>query len=183
MTTLDLWDDFHQELLSFILRRVSDPADAEDVLQEVFLRLHTHLGALRQEDRLAPWVYQVCRNAIVDYYRRRRPAGALSEDLPGETPVPPGEDQARQAAVLLDGMLDGLPEKYRQALVYTEIEGHTQVELAEFLGLGLSAAKSRVQRARAMLRQALLACCHFEFDRRGGVIDYAPRCSCCRSPA
>ena len=65
------------------------------------------------------------------------------------------------------------------ALVLTEFEGLTQVEMAEELGLSVSGAKSRVQRARAMLRDDLLECCHFEFDRLGHVIDYEPRPRCC----
>jgi RNA polymerase sigma-70 factor (ECF subfamily) len=72
-----------------------------------------------------------------------------------------------------------LPEVYRQAILLTEYEGLTQRELAERLGISLSGAKSRVQRAREKLKRMLLDCCHFEFDRLGRIIDYQPRCQCC----
>ena len=74
-----------------------------------------------------------------------------------------------------------LPEKYRQALMLTEFRGMKQTELAEQLGISLSGAKSRVQRGREMLRESLLDCCHFEFDRLGGMIAYTLRPDCCQA--
>jgi RNA polymerase sigma-70 factor (ECF subfamily) len=78
-------------------------------------------------------------------------------------------------------MIHSLAEPYRETLVFTEFEGLTQKELAQRLGMSLSGAKSRVQRAREQLRQVLLDCCHFEFDRRGKTIQCTPHTSeCCR---
>lgn len=73
-------------------------------------------------------------------------------------------------------LVQRLPQPYRQALLLTEVEGMTPKDLARRLGLSFSGAKSRVQRARDKLRELLLDCCHFEFDRRGTIIDYAPHC-------
>jgi len=67
-----------------------------------------------------------------------------------------------------------LPEPYRKALVLTELEGLTQQELADKVGISLSGAKSWVQRGRQQLKEMLTECCAFEFDRRGGVIDCTP---------
>jgi RNA polymerase sigma-70 factor (ECF subfamily) len=78
-------------------------------------------------------------------------------------------------------MVRNLPEQDRQALILTEYQGLTQKEFGERLGLSFSGAKSRVQRAREKLKQQLLACCHFELDRRGHVVNYQPRCQCCSS--
>jgi hypothetical protein len=64
-------------------------------------------------------------------------------------------------------MMDALPDAYREALRLTEYEGLSQKELSERLGISFSGAKSRVQRARAKLKQELLACCHFQFDQAG----------------
>jgi transcriptional regulator with XRE-family HTH domain len=76
-----------------------------------------------------------------------------------------------------------LPWPYQQALLLTEYEGLTQKELAQRLGLSFSGAKSRVQRARDQLRELLLECCHFEFDRRGTIIAYYPNCERCATEA
>ena len=91
----------------------------------------------------------------------------------------PDEDVISELFPSVRAMVMSLPAQDRQALILTEYQGLTQKELAERLGLSLSGAKSRVQRARAKLKQQLLDCCHFELDRRGHVIDYQPRCACC----
>jgi RNA polymerase sigma-70 factor, ECF subfamily len=173
-----VYEGFHAELRRFIIGRVSDASAADDILQEVYLRIHTHIDSLRDCSRLQAWVYQIARNAIIDYYRSRRPAAELPESLP--LPVNPDENTAEtELAASLSGMINDLPEKYRQALSLTTFEGLTQQEVAERLGLSLSGAKSRVQRAREKLKDALLDCCHFEFDRYGAVLDYQARCCCC----
>jgi RNA polymerase sigma-70 factor (ECF subfamily) len=85
----------------------------------------------------------------------------------------------RKLARSLRGMVEQLPEEYRQALVLTAYDGLTQQAVADKRGLSLSGAKSRVQRGREKLRDLPLDCCHLEFDRLGRVIDYYPRVECC----
>jgi RNA polymerase sigma-70 factor (ECF subfamily) len=177
-STHKVWEEFSGRLRAFILGRIADPADADDILQEVFLKVHTRLETLRDEDRMVPWLYQVARNAIIDHYRARQPSAGIPETLMVEDEP----DEGDPAAELADGLRDFmacLPDKYRQALVLSELGDLSQVELAERLGLSHSGAKSRVQRARRLLRDALLDCCHFEFDRRRHVIDMVPRVDCC----
>lgn len=180
-TTEEIWHGLHDRLLRTIRRHVADEASAEDILQDVFLKIHTRIGTLRDEERLASWVYQIVRNAITDHLRRQRPSAPLPEEL--AAPDEPDEDEAggaaRQLVPFVKATIHGLPEPYRQALLLTEYEGLTQRELAERVGISLSGAKSRVQRGREKLKQLLLDCCHFEFDRRGGIIDYQPHCACC----
>jgi RNA polymerase sigma-70 factor (ECF subfamily) len=179
-TTEHVWETFHVPLQQFIRRRVSDDATAEDLLQDVFLDIHQHIDTLRDVKKLESWIYQVTRNAIIDYYRSKRAtttldaaeALQLSEELPDEDIVTELFPSVRE-------MVLSLPAKDRQALILTEYQGLTQKEFAERQGLSISGAKSRVQRAREKLKQQLLACCHFELDRRGHVIDYQPRCACC----
>lgn len=178
-TTVEhVWETFHAPLLRFIQGRVSDPAAAEDILQEVFLKVHGRIATLQDTEKLASWLYQITRNAIADYYRERRPDIGVPETLALEPELDEREVE-RVLALTVKLMLNDLPDIYRAALVLTEYEGLTQKELAERLGISLSGAKSRVQRARQMLKQMLLDCCHFEFDRRGAIIDYQPRCDCC----
>jgi RNA polymerase sigma-70 factor (ECF subfamily) len=176
-----IYENLHTDLRRFVARRVDDPQAVDDILQETYLRLHTHLGTLRQPERLTSWVYQVTRRAIIDHYRRgqRRPETAeLPEDLP--QPDEPQDEAERALARSLSAMVDCLPDKYREALVLTELQGLKQHELAARLGLSLSGAKSRVQRAREQLKQVFLDCCHVELDRLGGVIGYEPRCEDCK---
>lgn len=172
-----IYTDFHSKLKSFVVGRVSDPATADDILQDVYLKLHANMGGLRETDRLQSWVYQITRNAIIDYYRRARPQEELSDSL--ASPVDDEPDAVSQLASSVKGMLHCVPNKYREALELTELQGLSQVELAARLDISVSGAKSRVQRAREKLKEAFLDCCHFEFDRSGRVVDYHPNCEKC----
>ena len=179
MTTEKFWEEFHTRLKHFILKRIPDEQSAEDILQEVFLKIHTHIDTLRDEEKLQSWIYQIARNAITDYYREQRATLELPESLllPEEPLV--GDDVVKELIPSIKAMVDSLPDEYRQALILTEYEGLTQRQLAERLGLSFSGAKSRVQRAREKLKVMLLDCCQFEFDRLGKVIDYQPKCDDC----
>jgi RNA polymerase sigma-70 factor (ECF subfamily) len=173
-----LWDAYCSRLLAFIRGRVADPSEAEDLLQEVFLRVHNHLCCLPPPEKMDRWIFQIARNLIIDQYRKHRELVELPPDLSVEEALPESEVE-RELAGSLKEMIEELPEAYREALVLTEYEGLNQVQLSRRLGISLPGAKSRIQRARAKLRDMLLACCHFELDRRGGIIDYYQNCCCC----
>jgi RNA polymerase sigma-70 factor (ECF subfamily) len=173
-----LWDRYNRRLRAFIRSRVSDAADADDILQEVFIRIHRSLCCQLEWNKPESWIYQIARHLIIDHYRRRREMVEIPESLPAEPDLPEEDPQAVLALSLAE-LIDELPEPYRQALILTEYQGLSQKELAERLGVSLSGAKSRVQRARAKLRDMLLRCCHFEFDRRGHIVDYEQRCRDC----
>jgi len=177
LTTEAVWRDFGDRLHSFIARRVA-PDAVDDLLSDVFVKVHARIDTLEDETRLAPWLFQVTRNTLADHYRRRRPSGTGLDGVE-QMEAEDDYDAAETIAASLRELVDNLPDKYREALTMTEFDGLTQAEMAERLGLSISGAKSRVQRARGMLRDELLACCHFEFDRRGHVIDYEPRPRCC----
>jgi RNA polymerase sigma-70 factor (ECF subfamily) len=180
IATEQVWEAFHAPLLHFIRTRVADPATAEDILQEVFLKIHQQVETLKDVKKLESWVYQITRHAIIDYYRSKQPTTPLEEpevlQLPEELP---DDDIVSELFPSVRAMVNSLPAVDRQALVLTSYQGLTQKELGERLGLSFSGAKSRVQRAREKLKQQLLACCHFELDRRGHIINYQSRCHCC----
>jgi RNA polymerase sigma-70 factor, ECF subfamily len=183
-TTERIWETFNAPLQQFIHRRVSDDATTEDLLQDVFLKIHQNVETLKDAKKLESWIYQITRNAIIDYYRSTRLTTSLDVQevmqLPEELP---DEDILTELFPCVCAMVMSMPTQYRQALILTEYQGLTQKELADRLGLSVSGAKSRVQRARTKLKQQLLDCCHFELDRRGHIIDYQPRCACCSAEA
>jgi RNA polymerase sigma-70 factor (ECF subfamily) len=178
--TDELWAEFGSPLRRFIARRVRDERDAEDLLQEVFLRAHVAAHGIRDPDRVRPWLYRVAANAVADHYRERGlPDLPLSADDLAEDA--PGPDNANgEVARCLVPIIDELPEGYRRALVLADLEGRPQKEVAEELGLSLSGAKSRVQRARKKLRVSLRSCCRFDLDRLGNVLNWWPRGTSCR---
>ena len=183
-TTLSIeqiWDEFTAQLRRFISGQVRGEADVEDILQEVFIKIHRGLDRLDDHSKLHAWVYQITRNAIIDHYRRGGPGVEAPEELPDRIAEEEDSEGAEaEVATCLRPMAEDLPEKYREALLLTDIEGLTQKEPAERLDISLSGAKSRVQRAREKLKGVLLECCHLEVDRRGRVVDWESRQADCR---
>jgi RNA polymerase sigma-70 factor (ECF subfamily) len=178
-----IWEDFHGRLRSFVSRRVNQPADAEDVVQEIFLHIHRNLATVKDEARLPAWIFKIARNAIVDYFRKNaRPTEGFAEDfdLPAPTEQPEIDYSAlNELAHCLEPMIEALPESYRHAIRLTELSGVTQSEAARQTGLSVSGMKTRVQRARRKLKAMLLQCCEIELDNRRGVIAYQRRSGGC----
>ncbi|MBM3855714.1 MAG: RNA polymerase sigma factor SigZ [Verrucomicrobia bacterium] len=172
-TVESIWNEFAAKLGRFIATRVADPATAEDILQDVFLKIQTRLDQLQDPTKLQGWLYLMARNAIIDHYRAVKETTPVPESLPADPPERDAEIEELKAA--FRGMIHSLPEPYREALLLTEFEGMTQKEMAARLGLSLSGAKSRVQRGREQLKAMLLERCEFEFDRLGRIIDCTPR--------
>jgi RNA polymerase sigma-70 factor (ECF subfamily) len=164
-----LWTQLSSDLRRFIRRRVPDDHASDDLLQETFVRVHRSLADLQDVDRVAAWVYQIARNAIHDYYRKQAHAPALLAEVDPADPDDGLNQLPCQGLGWLDEMIRGLPEGYQAAVQLGEIEGLTQQQVADRLGLSLSGAKSRIQRGRALLKDVLEQCCHFEFDGRGGM--------------
>jgi RNA polymerase sigma-70 factor (ECF subfamily) len=169
--TEQLWHSLAAQLRSFIIGRIGNPAVAEDVLQDVFMKLHEKLPSLREADRIEAWVWRITRNALADHLRRQRP----TEELPADLRNADREPDLPDLRPALRQFLAALPPEDREALELTEFHGLKQEELAARLGLSLSGAKSRVQRARARLRAEFEACCRLDFDQRGRVIECEAR--------
>ena len=192
VVTIDIRRELHERVLSFVSRRVPGHADAEDIAQEVMLRIHRHSAELEHADRMAGWVYRIAANAITDHYRRpaRRelPSGHAG-DVPeaDHDPAPPtwaepeSDELRRELAACLAPLIERLPPIYREALELTEFEGINQVEGAAVLGLTVSGMKARVQRGRRQLRELLLECCDVQLDRRRRVTDVRSRGVACGS--
>ncbi len=168
----NIWRQFSANLRQFILKRTSDENIADDILQEVFVKIHSRIDTLKDIHRLRGWIYQISRHAIIDYYRSKKATASFPEAI---TSLENSENNDVDVLPCIEVMVDRLPEKYRQAVILTTYQGLTQKEMGERLGLSLSGAKSRSQRAREKLKDMLMECCHFELDKFGKIIDYEPR--------
>jgi RNA polymerase sigma-70 factor (ECF subfamily) len=176
-----LYRSMRSELQGFLRKQVRDPAVVEDLLHDVFLKIHAGRDRVRDPARLPAWIYRIARNVVHDFRRRRRPAEALDDGHVDRLAAPEVEEEMiRRLTPSVRMSITRLPPLYRRALVESDLKGTPQKELAATLGLSYSGLKSRVQRARRMVHEMLLECCHFELDARGGVIDYRPRKGCCR---
>lgn len=172
------WRALEAKLRPFVARRVRFEPDVDDVVQDVFLRMQRGLAGLRDDERFGPWVYQVARSAIVDHQRVAAKHRVVAADGLEDQPLEPDDDDRaveEALATYLAPFVAALPSPYREALTLVELEGLTQKQAAEMLGVSLSGMKSRVQRGRVQLRRALEACCAIAVDVRGRVVACEPR--------
>ena len=181
-TAAETWQQVHGALKGFIRKRVNNEAETDDILQEVFLRVHKHIGELNDPERLISWMYQITRHIIIDYYRsaeRRRevPVGLATnfeEDVADNHAVTES-DAKTELSGCLRPMLDRLSAEYREAIRLVELEGLTHQQAATRLGLSVPGMKSRVQRGRQQLRKLLDDCCLIELDTRRRVTEFELR--------
>lgn len=174
-----LWTEFGPPLKRFLARRVPPGVDADDLVQDVFLRVVRNLSSLRSTDRPEAWLFQIARNALRDSLRARLRRDGRTDTLEIELPAEPDAAAQRAAEVelapCLTSMVGRLAEPYRTAITLTSLQGVTQAEAARQQGISVSGMKSRVQRGREQLRQMLVTCCAIAVDVRGGVSDFHRR--------
>ena len=174
-----VWVDFKNQLLSYIQTKVSDRYAAEDILQEVFIKVYGNMDHLGNLSSLKAWLYKITHNTIIDYYRRKNGAIVPIDDIKEQ----PAEEQEsinmnEEITACLETLLSGLPEKYREPLELYILHSSKHKEIAEKLGISVSGSKTRVQRARDKLRNLLSACCELEFDRCGNIVEYRKKKNC-----
>ena len=172
-----IYQQFREPLKAFISKRIHNEALAEDMVHDVFVKIHSRIESLKEPDKLPAWIYQIARNSIIDSYRKGEliSSSDLSEVEQNEVVQPP-QDLNR----VVRSMIEKLPAQDKEILLLSDFDGFKQADIAKRLGISLSGAKSRVQRARKKLKELLLECCHFEFDRYGTVFDYHPKnCTKC----
>lgn len=168
------WGALVDEVRRYVRRRVDAPDVVDDLVQEVFVRVHDRAEQLRNGDKLAAWIGRIAARVVVDHYRRSARQVPLDDEPVSDLPQADGPDMAPLLAWVATSV-DNLEPTYRDVLRLTELQGMTQKQAAQTLGLSLTAVKSRVRRGRAKVEQAVHECCHVELDARGGVVDYAPR--------
>ncbi|HMJ12309.1 MAG TPA: RNA polymerase sigma factor SigZ [Polyangiaceae bacterium] len=173
------WNELEARLRPYVARRVASAADVDDILQNIFVRMHGGLSALQDGERFGGWVYKIAERVIIDSarVRTREPLIAVAE-LPERPELDAPEDSEELQAALGECValfVARLPSPYREAITLTELEGLTQSEAADMLGLSLSGMKSRVQRGREKIREMFEECCRISLDCRGRVVACEPR--------
>ena len=178
------WAELQARLRAFVGRRVGDPHAADDLAQEILLRVHPRLGDLRDTDRLDAWAYRIARNAIADHHRargsrRETPAGDAVDGLERADDADGPDDAVRaELADCLAPLVEHLPEPYRRAIELTDLGDLTQAAAAERLQVSVPGMKARVQRGRRKLRDLLLECCEVALDARGRPTDLRAQGPC-----
>jgi len=176
-----IWDQFNDRLRNFIRARVSNESDAEDILQDLFLKIHSQHDSFNKVSKPESWIFKVVRNAIIDYYRARRPQSELDDSHQLQEPDR-AEYDFDEIVRCLEPLVNNLSDKDQQIIKMVDFQHMTQQDAAEQLGITLSGVKSRVQRARKRLRKKFLDCCSLVHDENGKIIDYHQHDNSCICP-
>ncbi|MEQ6168517.1 RNA polymerase sigma factor SigZ [Ekhidna sp. MALMAid0563] len=162
-----IWHDLHSELRKFILNKVQDHDHAEDILQEVFLKLHLKIDQLKDSTKLTSWVYQITRNTIIDSYRSSKTAA-----LPKNFEIAEDEnyeDVFVSLSECINSKIQQLPKEERDLIFLTYFKNCSQKELSQKFGISYSGTKSRIQRTRQKLKDNVLDCENVIPNRAGTI--------------
>jgi RNA polymerase sigma-70 factor (ECF subfamily) len=178
METKLIWKQFSEALKSFILSKVKEETIADDILQEVFIKIHLKKHLLQKEAKLKSWIFTIANNCINDYFRKHL------KELPKELELSLTEDETEEhsAKDCLLPLILNLPKNYKEALLLSEIKGLKQKEVALQLKLTLPATKSRILRGREELKKGFMVCCDYTLDEKGhlkGEHKDKPDCKVC----
>ncbi len=171
LTTENIWQEFSDRLYGFIAKRVDSHEDARDILQDVFLKIHAKKDTLKDDRKLAAWIYQLTRNAITDHYRKANKVenGGNSAKL-HEVPELMETNHYEALTDCIKPFFDRLSMQERHLIELVELKGLKQKEIAEEIGVPYSTLKTQVQRTRKKLKKMFLECCNIEFGRRGSIV-------------
>ena len=173
-----IWNNFNKDLYRYICSRVKDKDAAKDILQDSFIKIQKNIFTLKDEKSLKFWIYRITYNSIIDHFRRKKyNTNEFNENIYSEDQADKKDagDRTSELAECIIPFINKLPEIYKEALVKTELQNYSQLELAGYLGISYSGAKSRVQRAKVKLRQLFEECCNITSDSYGNILDFKPK--------
>jgi RNA polymerase sigma-70 factor (ECF subfamily) len=177
----EIFEDFRPKIQRYLARMVGED-EAEDLTQEVFIKIDRALKTFRGESLMSTWIYQIAYNAALDklrspYFREQHGKSFSVEAIEGNEAdkdfLTEEELASTDQKVILQEMngcireiIDTLPGDYRSVIVLSELEGLKNQEIAEVLGISLPTVKMRLHRGRALLKRELSTSCVFYRDER-----------------
>ena len=171
VNTENIWRQFGNKLLFYIQQKVNNRTDAEDILQDVFLKIHENKAKLNKVEKLPAWIYKVAGNTIIDHYRKKKRSVPAKFHIENESDENPYE----QLSCCIELLIEKLSIEEQNLIHAIDLEGQRQVELAEQLQMNYPTLKSKLQRARKKLKAHLLECCIFHLDSAGSVMSYTSK--------
>ncbi len=168
---------FYQQLKNYLIGKTGDIHLAEDIVQEVMLKVVSAHQKSIPVKNLRAWLYQITRNTLIDYYRRKKNTCKNYEEYIDEVILSKENDTFSPKEYVIK-MIQLLPEKYRIPLLLSDIDNKKQAEVAKITGISLSATKMRIQRARKMLYDLFVECCDIQYTENGSFLHCTIKESC-----
>lgn len=180
MNVEKVWKEYQTSLKGFLHKNISNPDDVDDLLQEILIKTYQKLSTVQDNKKVKSWLFQVANNTIIDFYRQRAKGKEVSQDDLWYTDSK--ESALDQLSACIIPFIKELPAQEAALLTAVEIEGASQKETAERMGMKYSTFKSKVQKSRKMLHKLFNECCEFSIDKQGNIIDFQEKntgCSGC----
>lgn len=165
MHTEEVWRRYGRHLHTYFKHKGLSAADSDDLVQNVFESVHQALPKLRNPEKIDHWLLAIARREWLKWLKPKPDFKLEMEDEPAD------DGLQQMASGCVRAMTEALPATYREAVLLSELENVPQHEVAKRLGLGLSAAKSRIQRGRSVLRKNIAECCRVVTNARGEIVD------------
>ncbi|MEM6516737.1 MAG: sigma-70 family RNA polymerase sigma factor [Bacteroidota bacterium] len=174
MKTIEVWNNFNDELYFFILKKVKDKNVANDIFQNTFLKIHTNVSKLKDEKKVRSWIYQIARNETVNYLNNQlRYINEIKTDTANAL-----TDFSNICC--FDKLIDELPKMYKDVIEMAFVKGIKQKDIAEKLGISLENVKVRVGRGKELLKTKFRECCNYQLDSNNKLTG-DPDCAACSS--
>ena len=168
METNIIWEQFSESLKRFIYNRVKNDEITNDLLQEVFIKIHLNIHKIKKQESLKSWIYTITNNTINDYFKKQSKRNKLSSEAIEINNKKATEEHSAKDCLL--PLINNLPSTYKKALLLSEINGLKQADVAKILNISLSGAKSRIQRGRNLLKEGFIACCDYKLNKSGYLV-------------
>lgn len=167
MNTEIIWNTYHNDVEALIFSKVKDREITHDLVQEVFVKVHTKIKDVKDKKKIKPWILSIARNTAYDYFRLNKLIPIEAIEVVEEVVIEPTQHTEKDC---LPGIIKNLPQKYRNPLFLSDIKGMKQSIIAKQLDLPLSTVKSQIQRARKMIAQGYMDCCDYKLNDEGYLV-------------
>lgn len=166
ITSENVWNQFSNDLKTYIFSKVKNEENTNDILQDVFVKIHLNIDKLQKKESLKSWLFSITHNTIMNFFNKKE-LNSITEMMVIEERQ---ETEGHEAKNCIIPLINHLPELYREPLLQSEIYGKKQTEVAKMMGLTLSATKSRIQRGRKLLQQGFMECCNYKLNKEGLLV-------------
>jgi len=169
-----LWLEYKNGLKYYIFKKVKNEEIANDLSHEVLMKVYNSCCSSVNIKNVRSWMFQIAHNTTIDYLKKQN---KFTDNVP-ENYDNDDYDVYQEANEIVKPLMQLLPEKYAIPLQLSDIEELKQKEVAQKLNLSLTATKSRIQRARNLLKEKIIECGNLEKDEKGNLISLGIRSDC-----
>jgi len=169
-----LWLDYKNGLKFYILKEVKDEEIANDLSHEVLMKIYNACCSGTEIKNVRSWMFQIAHNTTIDYLKKEN---KFTHEVP-EVFEKDENNTYKEVQDLLKPLIELLPDKYAIPLQLSDIEELKQAKVSTKLNLSLTATKSRIQRARKLLKEKIIECSNLELDEKGKLLSLEIKRSC-----